>query len=145
MLMPCAYYGHAAGCGEQGCHAFCPAVFHLLYAVPIVVESVERMSSPEIPIIAVKSAYSIKSCPLSSDRSCSASTLANRDALNVNIVSLSLALDERFGGGQTFRPPSDELQLRLEVAEESSNLRADRPDRHHRAHRDDPDEEPILD
>jgi len=32
-----------------------------MYVVPIVVESVERISTPEIPIIPVKSAYSIKS------------------------------------------------------------------------------------
>jgi len=46
------------------------------------------MSTPEIPIIAVNSAYSIKSCPLSSEMNCTASAWANRDALNVDIVSL---------------------------------------------------------
>ena len=42
---------------------------------PSLSESAERMSKPAMPIIAVKSAYSIKSCPLSSamtrrDRPC---------------------------------------------------------------------------
>jgi hypothetical protein len=82
----CDYEHDPADCGGQGCQAFCPAVFHLLYAVPIVVESAERMSTPEIPTIAVKSAYSIRSCPLSSEMNCVASTPANREAPNVNIV-----------------------------------------------------------
>jgi hypothetical protein len=45
--------------------------------VPIVIDNVEKMSAPEIPITAVKSAYSIKSCPLSSVVNFAAIAVAN--------------------------------------------------------------------
>src|SRR5688572_11226105 len=110
-------YGHVAGFGGQGCHAFCPAVFQPLYAVPIAVENVERMSTPEMPMIAVKSAYSIKSCPLSSAMTRSATALANCSASRIDISfgnpwnlrsdQIDRAMDE---GGTT--PPSSHDLLR---------------------------------
>ena len=61
------------------------------------------MSTPEIPIIAVNSAYSIKSWPLSSEMNCTASTVANRDAPNVKMVSIAV-LDEDLEEGELSRP-----------------------------------------
>jgi len=76
-------YGHAAGFGGQGCQAFCPAVFHPLYAVPIFVESVEKRSTPEMLIIAVNIAYSIKSWPLSSFAKRAANAVATCDPTRI--------------------------------------------------------------
>src|SRR5436190_19679451 len=42
-------------------------------------------------------------------------------------------------------PSSDELQLRVQVAEEGRDLRADQLDRRDRANGDDSDQEPVLD
>jgi len=61
------------------------------------------MSTPEIPMIAVKSAYSIKSCPLSSEMNRTADTEASRDTLNVKTVSLAVP-DEDLDEGEQARP-----------------------------------------
>jgi len=52
------------------------------------------MSTPEMPMMAVKSPYSIKSCPLSSEMNCAASTLANRDELDFDIGFFRCAIRE---------------------------------------------------
>src|SRR6516164_1411164 len=85
-------YGHVAGCGGQGCQAFCAAVFQPRYAVPILGANAWSTSNPEMPMIAVNSAYSMRSWPLSS-------------SLNLKIRSLIGTLLV-FAGGRRYLPRS---------------------------------------
>src|SRR5436190_24337142 len=121
----------------------------------MVVGSVERTSKPARPIIAVKSAYSIKSCPPSSAIT-AATVLANCAAIRMSLScgsSLHLRsdpIDRAVDEGGT-PPSSDGLpclrgrQGGVEVGEVPGDLRPDGGDRGDRANGDDPHEQAVLD